>query len=100
MRDGKPVLVRLPQLNFLDDKAGKPVAINQHIGRRPIAAFGNSDGDLQMLQWTAAGSGARFMGLVHHTDAQREWAYDRASMVGRLEQGLRRRKRTTGPWSI
>jgi phosphoserine phosphatase len=88
MRDGKPVLVRLPQLNFLDDKAGKPVAINQHIGRRPIAAFGNSDGDLQMLQWTAAGDGLRFCSLLHHTDAEREWAYDRASMVGRLEQGL------------
>jgi hypothetical protein len=88
IRDGKPVLVRLPQLNFLDDKAGKPVAINQHIGRRPIAAFGNSDGDLQMLQWTAAGSGARFMGLVHHTDADREWAYDRDSSIGRLNKAL------------
>jgi haloacid dehalogenase-like hydrolase len=88
LRDGKPVLVRLPQLNFIDDKAGKPVGINQHIGRRPIAAFGNSDGDLQMLQWTAAGSGARFMGLVHHTDAVREWAYDRTSSIGRLDKAL------------
>jgi phosphoserine phosphatase len=88
LRDGKPVLVRLPQLNFLDDKAGKPVAINQHIGRRPIAAFGNSDGDLQMLQWTAAGDGLRFCSLLHHTDAEREWAYDCDSMVGRLEGGL------------
>jgi hypothetical protein len=88
IRDGKPVLVRLPQLNFLDDKAGKPVAINQHIGRRPIAAFGNSDGDLQMLQWTAAGSGARFMGLVHHTDGDREWAYDRDSSIGQLNKAL------------
>ncbi len=88
MRDGKPVLSRLPQLNFLDDKAGKPVAINQHIGRRPIAAFGNSDGDLEMLQWTAAGTGARLMGLVHHTDVDREWAYDRSSTVGRLDNAL------------
>ena len=69
LRDGKPVLVRLPELNFIDDKAGKPVGINQHIGRRPIPAFGNSDGDLQMLEWTQAGSGARFELLVHHTDA-------------------------------
>jgi hypothetical protein len=88
IRDGKPVLVRLPQLNFLDDKAGKPVAINQYIGRRPIAAFGNSDGDLQMLQWTAAGSGARFMGPVHHTDGDREWAYDRDSSIGQLNKAL------------
>ena len=88
MRDGKPVLVRLPEINFIDDKAGKPVAINQHIGRRPILAFGNSDGDLQMLQWTAAGGGARFMGLVHHTDAAREWAYDRTSSIGRLDKAL------------
>jgi phosphoglycolate phosphatase-like HAD superfamily hydrolase len=88
MRDGKPVLARLPQLNFLDDNVGKPVAINQHIGRRPIAAFGNSDGDLQMLQWTAAGGGLRFCLLLHHTDAEREWAYDRDSMVGRLNIAL------------
>jgi len=88
MRDGKPVLVRLPQLNFLDDKAGKPVAINQHIGRRPIAAFGNSDGDMEMLQWTAAGDGLRFCMLLHHTDAEREWAYDRDSMVGCLDKAL------------
>lgn len=88
MRDGKPVLVKLPELNFFDDKAGKPVAIQHHIGRRPIAAFGNSDGDLQMLQWTAAGSGARFCLYVHHTDATREWAYDRQSHIGRLDKGL------------
>jgi hypothetical protein len=75
MRDGKPVLVRLPELNFLDDKAGKPVGINQHIGRRPIAAFGNSDGDRQMLEYTQGGSGARFMLLVLHDDAAREYAY-------------------------
>jgi len=88
LRDGKPVLVRLPELNFIDDKAGKPVGINQHIGRRPILAFGNSDGDLQMLQWTAAGSGMRFMGIVHHTDADREWAYDRTSHIGTLDKAL------------
>ena len=81
-RDGKPVLVRLPELNFIDDKEGKPVGINQHIGRRPIAAFGNSDGDLQMLQWTAAGAGPRFGLIVHHTDAGREWAYDRTAPPG------------------
>jgi len=88
VRDGKPVLVRLPELNFIDDKAGKPVGINSHIGRRPIAAFGNSDGDLQMLQWTTAGNGARFALYVHHTDATREWAYDRKSSIGRLDKGL------------
>jgi hypothetical protein len=88
LRDGKPALVRLPEINFIDDKAGKPVGIHQHIGRRPIAAFGNSDGDLQMLQWTTAGSGARFALLVHHTDAEREWAYDRASSIGRLDKAL------------
>ena len=88
MRNGRPVLVRLPELNFIDDKAGKPVGINQHIGRRPIAAFGNSDGDLQMLQWTAAGKGARYMLIVHHTDAKREWAYDRKSKIGHLDRAL------------
>ena len=88
IRDGAPVLVRLPEINFIDDKAGKPVGINQHIGRRPIAAFGNSDGDLQMLQWTCAGSGKRFCLYVHHTDAKREWAYDRDSGIGRLDKGL------------
>ncbi len=88
MRDGKPALVRLPEINFVDDKAGKPVGIQMHIGRRPLAAFGNSDGDLQMLQWTAAGPGARFCLYVHHTDAEREWAYDRESHIGRLDKGL------------
>jgi phosphoserine phosphatase len=88
VRDGKPVLVRLPELNFVDDKAGKPVGIQQHIGQRPIAAFGNSDGDLQMLQWTTSGKGARLAVLVHHTDAGREWAYDRASSIGRLDKAL------------
>ncbi len=88
MRNGQPVLVRLPEVNFIDDKAAKPVGINQHIGRRPIAAFGNSDGDLQMLQWTAAGKGARYMLIVHHTDAEREWAYDRKSKIGHLDKAL------------
>jgi len=88
LRDGKPVLVKLPEIQFVDDKEGKPVGIHQFIGRRPIAAFGNSDGDLQMLQWTAAGSGARFCLYVHHTDAEREWAYDRQSSIGRLDKGL------------
>jgi len=88
LRDGKPVLVRLPEINFIDDKEGKPVGINQYIGRRPIAALGNSDGDLQMLQWTTAGEGARFALHVHHTDAEREWAYDRKSSFGRLDKGL------------
>ncbi len=88
MRDGTPVLVRQPLLDFHDDKAGKPSAINKFIGRRPIFAFGNSDGDLQMLQWTASGSGPHFMGIVHHTDAEREWNYDRYSAVGRLDKAL------------
>jgi phosphoserine phosphatase len=87
-RDGSPVLVRLPEVNFIDDKAGKPVAINQHIGRRPIAAFGNSDGDLEMLRWVASGGGPRFCLYVHHTDGVREWAYDRESSIGRLDKGL------------
>lgn len=88
MRDGKPVLVKLPAVEFIDDKEGKPIAIQKFIGRRPIAAFGNSDGDLQMLQWTAAGSGPRFCLYVHHTDAEREWAYDRQSHIGQLDKGL------------
>lgn len=88
MRDGKPVIVRLPEIGFIDDKAGKPVAINEHIGRRPIAAFGNSDGDLQMLQWTAAGIGKRLCVIVRHTDAEREWKYDRQSTIGKLDKAL------------
>lgn len=88
LRDGTPVIVRLPEPDFTDDKEGKPVGINNHIGRRPIAAFGNSDGDLQMLQWTAAGPGPRFCLYVHHTDAEREWAYDRPSAIGQLDKGL------------
>jgi hypothetical protein len=88
MRDGKPVLVKLPEINFIDDKSGKPIGINSHIGRRPIAAFGNSDGDLQMLQWTAAGPGQRYCLFVHHDDAKREFAYDRKSHIGQLDKGL------------
>jgi phosphoglycolate phosphatase-like HAD superfamily hydrolase len=88
MKDGKPVLVREAKLDFVDDKAGKPVAINKFIGRRPVLAFGNSDGDQQMLEWTAAGAGPRFMGIVHHTDAEREYAYDRQSSIGRLDKAL------------
>lgn len=88
LTDGAPTLVRLPEINFIDDKAGKPVAINQHIGRRPIAAFGNSDGDLQMLQWTCNRAGLQFCLYVQHTDAEREWAYDRESHIGKLDQGL------------
>jgi phosphoglycolate phosphatase-like HAD superfamily hydrolase len=86
--DGKPMLMKEPKVEFIDDGPGKPVGINRFIGRRPIFAFGNSDGDHQMLQWTAAGSGARFMGIVHHTDAEREWAYDRQSHVGKLDKAL------------
>jgi hypothetical protein len=89
MRDGQPRLFRLPQINFIDDKTGKPVGINQHIGRRPIAAFGNSDGDLEMLQWTTmSGSGVRLGLIVHHTDAEREYAYDRKSHFGKLDIAL------------
>ena len=88
MRDGKPVLMRLPEMNFIDDKTGKPVGINEHIGRRPIAAFGNSDGDQQMLEWTQAGSGARLMMLVHHDDAVREFAYGAESKIGTFSDAL------------
>jgi phosphoglycolate phosphatase-like HAD superfamily hydrolase len=98
LRDRKPVIMKLPEVDFIDDKAGKPVAIQTHIGRRPIAAFGNSDGDLQMLQWTAAGSGPRFCLYVHHTDAEREWAYDRKSSIGRLDKGLDEAK--ARGWSV
>lgn len=86
--DGKPLLMKEAKVEFVDDGPGKPVGINRFIGRRPIFAFGNSDGDLQMLQHTAAGSGVRFMGIVHHTDSGREWAYDRASHVGKLDKAL------------
>jgi phosphoglycolate phosphatase-like HAD superfamily hydrolase len=86
--DGKPVLMKEDKVEFIDDGPGKPVGINRFIGRRPILAFGNSDGDQQMLQYTAAGSGARFMGLVRHTDAVREYAYDRQSHIGKLDKAL------------
>ncbi|UXN60176.1 HAD family hydrolase [Phyllobacterium zundukense] len=88
MKDGSPTLMRLPQVNFIDDKAGKPVGINEHIGRRPIAAFGNSDGDLEMLQWTTLGDKPAFGMIVHHTDAEREYAYDRNTEFGRLDTAL------------
>jgi haloacid dehalogenase-like hydrolase len=89
MRDGRPALYRLAEVNFVDDKSGKPVGINEYIGRRPIAAFGNSDGDLEMLQWTTLAGDRRRLGLiVHHTDAEREYAYDRRSHFGRLDLAL------------
>jgi phosphoglycolate phosphatase-like HAD superfamily hydrolase len=94
---GVPVLMRLPQLNFMDDNVGKPVAINMHIGRKPIAAFGNSDGDLQMLQWTTVGTGFRLGLIVHHTDAAREFAYD-ASSMGKLEVALT--EAATQGWTV
>jgi phosphoglycolate phosphatase-like HAD superfamily hydrolase len=86
LRDSKPVLLKLPEVGLIDDKECKPIGIETHIGRRPIAAFGNSDGDLQMLQWTTAGEGQRLALIVHHDDAQREWAYDRDSRVGKLDK--------------
>jgi phosphoglycolate phosphatase-like HAD superfamily hydrolase len=88
MRDGQPELFRLPESNFIDDGPGKPVGINEYIGRRPIAAFGNSDGDLQMLQWTTMSGGVRLGLIVHHTDAEREYAYDRNTSFGRLDKAL------------
>ena len=99
MRDGKPVLMRLPEMNFIDDKAGKPVGINEHIGRRPIAAFGNSDGDQQMLEWTQAGSGARLMMLVHHDDAAREFAYGAESKIGTFSDALMVEAKKDG-WTV
>lgn len=88
LRDGKPVIVKLPELNFIDDKGGKPVGIHHHIGRRPIFAAGNSDGDFEMLEWTTAGKGSRLGMIIHHTDAEREFAYDRESHIGKLDKGL------------
>ncbi len=88
VRDGKPVVVKVSELEFVNDKAGKPVGIQQHIGRRPVLAFGNSDGDFQMLEWTTSAPGARLGLIVHHDDAEREWAYDRESSIGRLARGL------------
>ena len=99
MRGGKPVLMRLPEMNFIDDKAGKPVGINSHIGRRPIAAFGNSTGDQQMLEWTQAGSGARLMMLVHHDDAAREFAYGAESKIGTFSDALMAEAKKSG-WIV
>jgi hypothetical protein len=98
MRPTGPVLLREPKVFFVDDGPGKPVGINAFIGRRPRFAFGNSDGDQQMLEWTAAGDGPRFMGLVHHTDATREYAYDRTSSIGRLDKALD--EATAKSWSV
>jgi hypothetical protein len=97
MRDGQPELFRLPAINFIDDGAGKPVGINDHIGRRPIA-FGNSDGDLEMLQWTTKSGGRRFGLIVHHTDEVREYAYDRNSHFGRLDKALD--AATSNDWTV
>jgi phosphoserine phosphatase len=88
LREGVPTIVRLPKLDFIDDKEGKPVAIHKFIGRRPLAAFGNSDGDHQMLQYTSGRAGPSFSMIVHHTDGEREWAYDRDSHIGRLDKAL------------
>jgi hypothetical protein len=88
VRNGRPAIVRLPEIDFIDDKAGKPVGIHKFIGRRPIAAFGNSDGDFEMLEWTTSAPGARLGVIVHHDDAQREFAYDRAAHIGKLARGL------------
>jgi len=88
MRSEGPVLIRTPKIDFIDDHEGKPVGIHKFIGRKPILAMGNSDGDLQMFQWTAASKGPRFIGLIHHTDQIREWAYDRESLVGKLDAAL------------
>lgn len=98
-RDGKPVLVRLPQLNFIDDRAGKPVGINEHIGRRPVAAFGNSDGDREMLEWTQARGGARLMMLVRHDDAVREWSYGAESKIGTFSDELMAEAKKNG-WVV
>ena len=99
MRDGKPVLVRLPKIDFKNDKTGKPVGINSHIGRRPIAAFGNSDGDWQMLEWTQAGGTARLMMLVHHDDAAREYAYGAQSKIGTFSDSLMAEAKKNG-WTV
>lgn len=99
MQQGKPVLVRLPKIDFIDDKTGKPVGINSHIGRRPIAAFGNSDGDRQMLEWTQGGGGARLMMLVHHDDAKREYAYGPKSKVGTFSDSLMAEAKKSG-WTV
>jgi hypothetical protein len=99
IREGKPALVRLPAIDFIDDKTGKPVGINSHIGRRPIAAFGNSDGDREMLEWTQAGAGARLMMLVHHDDAVREYAYGPDSKIGTFSNSLLAEANKNG-WTV
>jgi len=99
MRDGRPVLVKLPAADLIDDKEGKPVGIQSHIGRRPIAAFGNSDGDREMLEWTQAGAGARLMVLVHHDDAEREWAYGAGSKIGTFSDALMAEAKKSG-WTV
>jgi hypothetical protein len=96
--EGKPVLLKLPEIGSIDDREGKPINIHLHIGRRPVMAFGNSDGDLAMLQWTTAGEGRRFGLIVHHTDAEREFAYDRQSHIGRLDKALDEAK--THGWTV
>ncbi len=88
MKEGVPTVMRLPEIANINDKVTKPIGINLHIGRRPIAAFGNSDGDLQMIQWVTAGKGPSFGLYVHHTDEVREWAYDRESHIGKFDKGL------------
>jgi hypothetical protein len=98
LRDGRPVIVRLPEVEFIDDKAGKPLAIQKFIGKRPIAAFGNSDGDFEMLEWVTSAPGARLALLVRHDDAEREVAYDRKSHFGRLDRGIDEGERRG--WSI
>ena len=87
-RGDQPAIIRLPEIDFIDDGPGKPIGIQRHIGRRPVLAFGNSDGDEAMLRWTTAGAGPRLGLILHHTDARREWAYDRNSPVGRLDRAL------------
>jgi hypothetical protein len=89
IRQKDPVIVRQPEIEFINDKEGKPVGIEKSIGRKPVAAFGNSDGDLAMLQWTESGKGKRLMVYIHHTDSLREWAYDQNSHIGKLDKGLR-----------
>lgn len=86
--NGEPQVVRVPKVNVINDGPAKPISIAQVIGQRPIAAFGNSDGDREMLEWTMAGSGLRLAGLIHHTDAKREWAYDKNSHIGQLDKAL------------
>jgi phosphoglycolate phosphatase-like HAD superfamily hydrolase len=98
MRPSGPVLLKEAEIDFVDDGPGKPVGIQKAIGRRPVFAFGNSDGDQQMLEWTAAGTGPRFVGLVHHTDAEREWAYDRLSRIGQLDKALT--EATARKWTV